>query len=217
MDSQGHAFPSELPSETALVAAAVAGDRAALERLLLASYDQLAKRIGHNLPPRLQSTQAVEDILQLTFMQAFRDIASFEQRADASFGDWLVRIAENRLCDAIRQHDRPKHGGDLRRVEGSSRDDGQILSLWDWIAADDTSPPSAVVRAEALQALQVALAALPEDQRAAIQMQQLEGKSVEETAAALGKTPGAIRGLVHRGKLELVAALGRASRWLKSK
>jgi RNA polymerase sigma-70 factor (ECF subfamily) len=105
----------------------------------------------------------------------------------------------------------------LRKVEGSSRDDSQIVSLWDWITADDTSPPSALVRAEAVQALQVALAALPEDRRAAIQMQQLEGKSVEETAAALGKTPGAVRGLVHRGKLELVAALGRASRWLKSK
>jgi RNA polymerase sigma-70 factor (ECF subfamily) len=58
---------------------------------------------------------------------------------------------------------------------------------------------------------------LPDDQRMAIQMQQLEGKSVEETAAALGRTPGAIRGLVHRGKLELVEALGRASRWLKSR
>jgi RNA polymerase sigma-70 factor (ECF subfamily) len=217
MDSQAGAGPSELPSEAALVAMAVAGDRAALERLLLAHYDQLAQRLGSKLPSRLQSTQAVEDILQLTFMQAFRDIATFEQRTDASFGDWLARIAENRLCDAIRQHDRPKHGGDLRRIEDVARDDSRILSLWDWIAADDTSPASAAVRREALQALQVALAALPEDQRAAIQLQQLEGKSVDETAAALGRTPGAIRGLVHRGKLELVAALGRASQWLKSK
>ena len=114
-------------------------------------------------------------------------------------------------------HQRDFHGGDLRKVEDSPSSDSQIVSLLDWIAADDTSPPSAMVRAEALQALQVALAALPEDQRAAIQLQQLDGKSVEETAAALGKTPGAIRGLVHRGKLELVAALGRASKWLKSK
>ena len=217
MNPQAGAVPGELPSEAALVALVVAGDRAALERLLLTHYDDLSQRIGSKLPPRLQSTQAVEDILQLTFMQAFRDIATFEQRTDAGFGDWLARIAENRLCDAIRQHDRPKHGGDLRRVEDAPRDDSRIVSLWDWIAADDTSPASAAVRSEALQALQVALAALPEDQRAAIQMQQLEGKSVEDTAAALGRTPGAIRGLVHRGKLELVAALGRASQWLKSK
>ncbi len=216
MNPSGEVGQRELPSESALTAA-VTGDRVAFERLLLAHYDELARRIEAKLPPRLQSTQAVEDILQLTFLQAFRDIAHFQQRTDATFGDWLARIAENRLCDAIRQHDRPKHGGDLQCVGDSPRDDSRILSLWDWIAADDTSPPSAAVRGEALQALQVALAALPDDQRMAIQLQQLEGKSVEETAVALGRTPGAIRGLVHRGKLELVAALGRASQWLKSR
>jgi RNA polymerase sigma-70 factor, ECF subfamily len=217
MNSSGEASQRELPSESALTAAAVAGDHVALERLLLAHYDELARRIDAKLPPRLQSTQAVEDILQLTFFQAFRDIAHFQQRTDANFGDWLARIAENRLCDAIRQHDRPKHGGDLQRVGDSPRDDSRILSLWDWIAADETSPLSAAVRGEALKALQVALAALPDDQRMAIQLQQLDGKSVEETAATMGRTPGAIRGLVHRGKLELVEALGRASKWLRSK
>lgn len=216
MNPSGESGQRELPSESALTAA-VAGDRVALERLLLDHYDELARRIEAKLPPRLQSTQAVEDILQLTFLQAFLDIAHFQQRTDATFGAWLARIAENRLCDAIRQHDRPKHGGDWKRVGDRPRDDSRILSLWDWIAADDTSPPSAAVRGEALQALQVALAALPDDQRMAIQLQQLEGKSVEETAVALGRTPGAIRGLVHRGKLELIAALGRASQWLKSK
>jgi RNA polymerase sigma-70 factor (ECF subfamily) len=216
MNSSNEAGQREWPSESTLTAA-VGGDRVALERLLLSHYDELTRRIEAKLPPRLQSTQAVEDILQLTFLQAFRDIADFQQRTDATFGDWLARIAENRLCDAIRQHDRPKHGGDLQRVGDRPPDDSRIGSLWDWIAADDTSPPSAAARGEALQALQVALAALPDDQRMAIQLQQLEGKSVEETAATLGRTPGAIRGLVHRGKLELVAALGRASQWLKSK
>jgi RNA polymerase sigma-70 factor (ECF subfamily) len=217
MNSSGEVGQREFPPESALTAAAVAGDRVALERLLLAHYDELARRIDARLPLRLQSTQAVEDILQLTFFQAFRDIEHFQLRPDANFGDWLARIADNRLCDAIRQHDRPKHGGDLQRVGDSPREDSRILSLWDWIAADETSPLSAAMRGEALQALQVALAALPDDQRMAIQLQHLEGKSVEEAAAALGRTPGAIRGLVHRGKLELVVALGRASQWLKSK
>lgn len=215
MNSSGATRQHKLPSESALTAA-LAGDRVALERLLLAHYDDLARRIAAKLPPRLQSTQAVEDILQFAFLQAFRDIAHFQPRTDATFGDWLARIAENRLCDAIRQHDRPKHGGDLQRVADCPRDDSRILSLWDWIVATDTSPPSAAVRGEAVQALQVALAALPDDQRLAIQLQHLEGRSVEEAAAAMGRTPGAIRGLVHRGKLELVAALGRASQWLKS-
>jgi RNA polymerase sigma-70 factor (ECF subfamily) len=91
------------------------------------------------------------------------------------------------------------------------------LSLWDWIAAEDTSPGSIVARGEALQALQVALAALPDDQRQAIQMRLLEGKTLEETAHVLARTPDAVRGLVHRGKQGLLEAMGRASLWLKSK
>ncbi len=206
----------ELPAEPALIAAAVGGDRVALERLLLAHYDPLARRIGEKLPPRLQATLAVEDILQLTFLQAFRDIGQFELRADATFGNWLARIAENRLHDAIKAHDCTKHGGDLQRVQDGAGSDGSVLSLWDWIAAADTSPGSIVAREEALQALQVALASLPSDQCMAIRLQVLEGKSLAETATALGRTSDAIRGLVHRGKEQLLAAMGRASKWLKS-
>jgi RNA polymerase sigma-70 factor (ECF subfamily) len=216
MASQAGESCSELPEE-ALVTAASCGDRVALERLLLAHYDQLERRIAAKLPSRLQSTQAVEDILQLTFLQAFRDIRRFEPQVKATFGDWLARIAENRLYDAIKQHDRQKHGGDLRHIDDDSSDDRRILSLWDWIAAADTSPGSVAARGEALHALQVALATLPHDQHEAIRLHLLEGKSLEETAAAMGRTPDAIRGLVYRGKQGLLAAMGRASQWLKSK
>jgi RNA polymerase sigma-70 factor, ECF subfamily len=217
MTSQSGDRRGKLHVEPALVAAAVAGDRVALEQLLLAHYDHLERQISSKLPPRLQSTQAVEDILQLTFLQAFRDIGRFQPQVGATLGDWLARIADNRLCDAIRHHDRKKHGGDLRQIEEAPRDDSRILSLWDWIAAADASPGSVAARSEALHALQIALAALPPDQHEAIRLRLLEGKSLEEAAAAMGRTPDAVRGLVHRGKQGLQEAMGRASRWLKSK
>ena len=217
MTTQDRPPTAELPDEPALVAAAVGGDRVALERLLLAHYDGLSRRIGGKLPSRLQATHAVEDILQLTFLQAFRDIGRFEPRAVARFGDWLARIAENRLVDAIKQHDRPKRGGDLQRVDNAARDESRVLSLLDWLAADDTSPSSVIARGEAVQALHVALASLPRDQREAIRLRLLDGKSLEETAVALDRTTDAVRGLVQRGKQELKAALGRASQWLGPK
>ena len=203
--------------ELGLVAAAIGGDRVALERLLLANYDALAMQVASRLPARLQATQAVEDILQVTFCQAFRDIGRFEQRADASFGNWLARIAENRLLDAIKQHDCAKRGGDAKHVTEGAADESRVLPLWDWIAADDTSPSSVIARDEALHALHVALAALPPDQRQAVQLRILESKSLEVVAQVMGRTPDAIRGLVHRGKEQLHAAMGRASRWLKTK
>jgi RNA polymerase sigma-70 factor (ECF subfamily) len=218
MATQEHSAPAELPTEEqALTAAAVAGDRVALERLLLSHYDALARRVESRLPPRVQSTQAVEDILQVTFCQAFRDIGSFEPRGEGSFGSWLSKIAENRLLDAIKQHDVQKRGGQLRRAGDSAADESRIMTVWDWIAASDTSPSSVVARNEALHALEIALAALPDDQRKAIRLRLLEGQSLEETAKAIGRTPDAVRGLIHRGKENLQAAMGRASHWLKTK
>lgn len=207
---------AELAGEAALISAATGGDRVALERLLLANYDPLRQRVAAKLPARLQATQAVEDILQQTFLQAFRDVKGFVPRANASFGDWLAMIAEHRLLDAIKQHDRQKRGGDWGRLEGSAQD-SRLTPLLDWITSSDTPPSSVVARSEALSALQVALAALEHDQREAIRLRLLEGKSLEETAAALDRTPDAVRGLVHRGKQKLRDAMGRASRWLSAK
>jgi RNA polymerase sigma-70 factor, ECF subfamily len=203
--------------ETTLVAAAVAGDREALEQLLLSHYDGVAQRVATKLPARLQATQAVEDILQVTFSQAFRDIGRFEQRSEGSFGKWLAKIAENRLVDAIKQHDCEKRGGGMRQVTDTGENDSRVLTLWHWIAAQDASPSSVVARDEALAALQVALAALPPDQQEAVRLMHLDGKTVAEAAALMGKTEGAVRGLVHRGKQQLQATMGRASRWLKVK
>ena len=197
-----------------LVTAAVAGDTVALERLLLAHYDQLARRIASKLPTRLQATQAVEDILQLTFMQAFRDVGRFVPRQDASFGDWLSTIAEHRLLDAIKEHDRQKRGGDWGKLTEGSADDSRWIPLLDWIADDETPPSGVVAKNEAVHALHIALASLEQEQREAIRLHLLEGHSLDETAAALQRTPDAIRGLVYRGKLKLREAMGRASQWL---
>jgi RNA polymerase sigma-70 factor (ECF subfamily) len=217
MDSQESRSSHEELAEAALALAAARGDRASLERLLMAHYDRLAQRIASKLPPRLRATQAVEDILQLTFLQAFRDIDRFESRPDAGFGDWIAQTADNRLLDAIKHHDRAKRGGNMQQAPSEIQADSRVLSLLDWIAADDTSPASVAARGEAVAALHVALASLPRDQRAAIELRLLEGKSLEETAAELQRTPDAVRGLVHRGKEELKAALGRASQWFSRK
>lgn len=213
MSEQGSATPDERQQ---MAVAAAGGDRLALERLLLAHYDELAARVRPKLPVRLQSVQAVEDILQQTFMQAFRDIGRFEARSDAKFADWIGRIAEHRLLDAIKEHDRQKRGGEMNRVENSPHD-SCMTPLLEWIAGEDPHPSSVAARSEALHALQVALAGLETDQREAVRLRLLEGRSLEETAAELGRTPDAVRGLVHRAKQKLRDAMGRASQWLSAK
>src|SRR5688572_24848657 len=64
---------------------AAAGDRAALERLLLDHYEPLVAKIAHRLPSSLQSIVAVDDIVQQTYSKVFRCVADFEPRSDDSF------------------------------------------------------------------------------------------------------------------------------------
>ena len=76
------------------------------------------------------------------------------------------------------------------------------------------TPSVSVARRELIDAVHVGLACLPEDQRKAIQLHCLEGRSLEETAELMEKTPGAIRALVHRGKGKLQEQLDRSAIWL---
>ena len=65
--------------------------------------------------------------------------------------------------------------------------------------------------------MQVGLASLPQSQQDAVRLRHLDGKSVAETAAALGRPPGAVRGLLQRARKSLRDALGRSSRWFYTK
>jgi DNA-directed RNA polymerase specialized sigma24 family protein len=65
--------------------------------------------------------------------------------------------------------------------------------------------------------MRIAIAALSDDQRDAICQHCFEHRPIEDIAAATGRTEGAVRGLIQRGKQKLAQAMGRSSRWLSSR
>ena len=200
-----------------LLAEAVAGDPAALERLLLAHYERVAAQIGRLLPDDLRS-QLSDDVLQETFVQAFRDIGGIEPAGEQAFRVWLDTIAEHRVQDALRRAGRKKRGGDFRRVGDVAGASGsQWLPLVELLGTDGGTPSQFAAQQEAIQAVQVGVSALPDDQRDAIRMHCLERLSLEETGEAMDRSPGAIRGLVQRGKTALRACLVRSSLWLSKR
>ena len=95
-----------------LITKAISGDRPALERLLLDHCDRLSRHVDRKLPPSVRSVLGVEDVLQETFAQAFRDVRDFAPRSSECFFAWLRTIAEHRLQDALRALKRKKRGGD---------------------------------------------------------------------------------------------------------
>jgi RNA polymerase sigma-70 factor (ECF subfamily) len=201
-----------------LILKATAGDRAALEQLLLEHYTRLSRRVAQELAGPLGRLVSVDDILQETFIQAIRDIKKCNSRSPESFAAWLSTIADNRLRDTRKELRRKRRGGGRRRVGGPPASQAStIADLVELIADPGDTPSRPIARQEAIQAIQVGLAGLPADQREAIRLRYLGGRSIGETAAAMGRTAAAVRGLVHRAKKALREALGHSSLWFSRK
>ncbi len=197
---------------------ACAGDRAALQQLLWDHYDRLVGYLRPRVSANLNRLVAIDDIVQETFIHAIRSIGSCQATTEQSFAAWLASIADHRLHDILKTALRRKRGGDRRRIETTSADSaGAVLNLIDLISDREVSPGRMMARHEAVLALQVGIAGLPDDQREAIRLRYLEGKSIEETARRLGRTSAAVNGLVRRAKEALRGTLQDSSRWLSER
>ena len=205
-------------SERLLVEQARAGDRQALERLLLEYGPTISSHIKRRFPSAIRGVVGVEDILQQTLLHAYLGIGTLKECSRGAFVAWLKTIADMRLVDALRVEQRQKRGGGFRRQRRASESvTGSLVDLVDRLPGDAPTASGLMAKDEAILAIQVAIASLPEEQREAVRLHVLEGNSLEETAAEMGRTTGAIRGLVQRAKQQLAEAMGRASAWLSTR
>lgn len=209
----------DITEQRELVQQAITGDTQALERLLLVNCDAVAEHIRPKLAGPLQSLISVEDILQETFFRAFQQIQKFEPKSDGSFLAWLKVIAENRIVDAIKHQKRRKRGGDMRRVD-PAHDIFQtsVADVMLLLEDEDGASPSRIVATdEAVHAMQVAIASLPEEQRQAVLLRYFRQQSFEEAGVEMDRSPEAVRGLLRRAKLALRERMQRTSIWLSKR
>ena len=206
-------------SQPSLVAQAKAGDRLALERLLISHSEVLSAHIARRIPASLQSTISVEDVTQQALLQTFLKIDLLRDTSLPAFSAWLKAIGEKTLMGMIKQERRHKRGGQFRRVEHDQKcATGSLIDLLAQLPEKEGATASRVMaRGEAIAALQVGISELPPLQRRAIQLHLLQGKTLAETATERKSTPAAVRSLVHRGKQKLAETMGRASMWLSRK
>ena len=116
--------------------------------------------------------------------------SSSANRASAPRRAWLYRIVRNTALNDLR--DRPPAAAELAE---------------DLIVGGRSAAAEAEQRAEVV-ALTTSLRALPQNQRAALVMRELEGMSHEEIAAALGISGGAARQAIARGRAAVRGGLG---------
>ena len=177
------------------------GDYDAFAALFSKYRRRLAALLRYKAGPALLATVEVDDLLQETFLQAFRDIGRFNYQAPGSFWNWLASIAGHVAQDAARFQGRQKRAGDVVRFRSASNPDGPD-------PVDAKTPTLLLSEKEAVAALFERLEALPPDYREAILLAKIEGLSTAEIAARMGKTREAAALLLHRALKRFRALAG---------
>ena len=150
-------------NETELVTRAQSGDRNAFSELVR-SHAQGALNVVYRM---CGDMQVAEDAAQETFIQAWLRLQSY--RPQASFRNWLYRIAVNTAIDMLRK--------EKRILPGAVED----LNLTD----ASPSPETLVANSERTEMVQDAVLALPDASRAVLVLREFEGLSYQEIAEAL--------------------------------
>jgi RNA polymerase sigma-70 factor, ECF subfamily len=186
-----------------LIERAKAGDEAAFERLFTRYARRLQVLLHYKLGPELSGVCEVDDLLQETFLRAFRSLDSFVYESPGSFLRWLASIAGHVAIDAARHLNRQRRGAaQTVRFRSPSNPGGPE-------PADTRTPSRVLSQKETVAALLQRLDALPENYRQAILLAKIEGLSTAELAERLGQSRQAAAVLLHRA-LKRFRALAEA-------
>jgi RNA polymerase sigma-70 factor (ECF subfamily) len=156
------------------------------------------------LDSRLRSKVDPADLVQQTLTRALERRDQFSGASNEQRAAWLRTLLAHAMIDALRKHTRP--GGAERSLEAALERSSARLEAF--LAADQTSPSGRVEKQERLIWLADALAALPEDQRRAIELKHLQGLALIDVARQMNRSVPAVAGLLQRGMRALRSELG---------
>lgn len=186
------------------VKAAIDGDPGALSEMLREYAPALRAQLA--IDPKWQSVLDGDDILQVTYLEAFLRIGSFVETGPGSLLAWLRRIADNNLRDAVKGLQALKRPPPARQAAKTG--DESTVELFELLGVTSSSPSRALATSEMKTALVAAFEALPEDYARVLRLYDLEGKSVAEVSAACSRSAGAIHMLRARALARLRELLG---------
>ena len=167
------------------------GDRAEFARIV-EEYSPMVYRLGLKM---LNNPQDAEDILQETFIKAYKHIHSFDGRSSVS--TWLYRIATNEALMSLRKKRPDTISFDMPSIYESEPQ--EPLQIVDWCCL----PEDEYLTAEGRLRLDLAAERLPESLRIVFVLRDIEGLSTRETAEVLNISEMAVKTRLSRARLRL--------------
>ncbi len=155
-------------------------------------YDLLADSLFRYIRLKVNGRQAAEDLLQETFLKAWRGLPTFRLEQGGNFSAWMYRIASNTCHDHYRRNVRQPQEVEL------------LDDLDTPVESRDSAAIDAQIDARALAAL---LAKLPAHYRTILELRYLSEYSIQETAKITGKSSLAVRLIQHRAVKKLQALI----------
>jgi RNA polymerase sigma-70 factor (ECF subfamily) len=172
------------------VVARVRAGETSLFEILMRRHNQRVYRVARAV---VKDDTDAEDVMQQAYINAFRHLDQFEERAQ--FSTWLTRIA---LHEALaRRRRRNAHPAE------SMTDGDEHGELMDALIAPQPDPERQAYAAELAHLLENAVDALPEAYRIVFALRDVEGLSTSETAAGLALGEEAVKTRLHRARAML--------------
>ena len=145
----------------------------------------------------------------------FTGINQFTHQGEDSFYHWVTKIIEHRFLDQVRALRRKKRDA-AREVAFDPHQSSRHQAMLDRLMPDFTTASRVMRRQDAVGAMLLCMAKLPDEYRQAIQRIYLDEEPIKQVATDMGKTEDALRRLAGRAVERLAACMGHASRYLSN-
>jgi RNA polymerase sigma-70 factor (ECF subfamily) len=181
-------------TDAATVALAREGDSEAF-RALVERHSRAVYRLAHRMTG---SPSDAEDVVQETFLKAYKQLGRFESRAN--FSTWLHRIAVNCSIDLIRSRPHRETGHDTPDLEVMAGAESPS-------DATPRTPERLMLSTEVQERINSAMAGLSARERAAFVLRHFEGHSIDDISRSLGLKTNATKHSIFRAVRKMRAAL----------
>jgi RNA polymerase sigma-70 factor (ECF subfamily) len=169
-------------------------DKAAFRQLV----ETYQLRVYNTVLSLVQHNEEAEDIAQEVFIEVYRSIEKF--REDSTLSTWIYRIATTKSLETIRKKKTKKRFAFITSLFGKN---DELIHQ----PADFKHPGVVAENKELAQNLFVAIKKLPDNQRVAYTLVNVEGLSYQEAAEAMNITKGSVESLIFRSKGNLKKSL----------